>query len=448
MEDKGNKGIMTVKKDTIFALSSAYGKAGVSVFRISGPASLSILSKLTKGKKIIPNKMFYSGFYNPSNGELLDTGMAVFFKSPASYTGEDTVELFTHGSIAIVDILYNVLGTFKGTRLAEAGEFTKQAFLNGRLDLTQVEAVADLIEAQTESQRKLALKNANGEEAKLYSTWREKLVKILAWYEASIDFSDDEMPKDVIFKSDNLMKDLVIEMKKHIETVAVATRIKNGLNVAIIGKPNVGKSSLFNKIIGENKAIVSSIAGTTRDVIDASLDINGFKINLSDTAGLNEKTNDRIEKKGIAKANKIAKIADIKIYVVDSLKSIDNKKIDMDTIVILNKIDKKKSVDEVQKNIIPMSVKSGEGFDKFWRIFTSKIKEKMAVSNDITMSQQRYKTALSNCVMELEQAIKTEPIDLKVEHIRLATDEIGVITGQVYFNELLDEIFSHFCLGK
>lgn len=435
------------KKDTIYALSSAYGKAGVSVFRISGPMALPIIEKLTKGKKIIPNKMFYSGFYNPKNNELLDTGMAVFFKGPASYTGEDTVELFTHGSIAIVDVLYSVLNTFKDTRLAEPGEFTKQAFLNGRLDLTQVESIADLIEAQTESQRKLALKNANGEEAKLYKSWRDALVKILAWYEASIDFSEDEMPKDVIEKSDKKLVELVSEMNKHINTVNVATRIKNGLNVAIIGKPNVGKSSLFNKIIGENKAIVSSIAGTTRDVVDASIDIDGFKINLSDTAGLNEKTSDKIEKKGIKKANQIAKLADIKIYVVDNIKSIDEKKIDKDTIVILNKIDKKKNIDD-NKNIIPISVKSGENFDKFWKVFTKKIKEKMSFSNDITMSQQRYKIALSNCVSELNQAIKEQQIDLKAEHIRLATENIGNITGEVYFNELLDEIFSSFCLGK
>ena len=435
------------KKDTIYALSSAYGKAGVSVFRISGPIALPIIEKLTKGKKIIPNKMFYSGFYNPKNNELLDTGMAVFFKGPASYTGEDTVELFTHGSIAIVDVLYSVLNTFKDTRLAEPGEFTKQAFLNGRLDLTQVESIADLIEAQTESQRKLALKNANGEEAKLYKSWRNALVKILAWYEASIDFSEDEMPKDVIEKSDKKLVELVSEMNKHINTVNVATRIKNGLNVAIIGKPNVGKSSLFNKIIGENKAIVSSIAGTTRDVVDASIDIDGFKINLSDTAGLNEKTSDKIEKKGIKKANQIAKLADIKIYVVDNIKSIDEKKIDKDTIVILNKIDKKKNIDD-NKNIIPISVKSGENFDKFWKVFTKKIKEKMSFSNDITMSQQRYKIALSNCMSELNQAIKEQQIDLKAEHIRLATENIGNITGEVYFNELLDEIFSSFCLGK
>ncbi len=434
-------------KDTIFALSSAYGKAGVSVFRISGPASKEILTTLTHGKKFTPNKMFYTGIYNPKNDDLLDTCMAVFFKSPHSYTGEDTIELFTHGSIAIVDILYKVLGSFKNTRLATPGEFTKQAFLNGRLDLTQVESIADLIEAQTESQRKLALKNANGDEAKLYNQWRQELVKILAWYEASIDFSDDEMPKDVIEQSNKMLHDLINDMKKHISTSQIATRIKQGLNIAIIGKPNVGKSSLFNKIIGENKAIVSSIAGTTRDVIDATLDIEGFKVNLSDTAGLNEKTTDKIEKKGIQKANKIAKLADIKLYVIDNIKNLDYKKVDNDTIILLNKIDKKHNMN-IDKNIIPISVKTGENFNTFWKVLIKKIKEKMSFSNDITMSQQRYKEALNTTILELDNAIKTQQIDLKTEHIRLATETIGSITGEVYFNELLDEIFSTFCLGK
>lgn len=435
------------KQDTIFALSSAYGKAGVSVFRISGPASKDILKKLTQKKEIIANKMFYTGLYNPKNKELLDNSMAVFFKGPHSYTGEDTVELFTHGSIAIIDILYKVLGNFPNTRLAMPGEFTKRAFLNGRLDLTEVEAVADLIEAQTESQRKLALKTANGEEAKLYNTWRKKLVKILAWYEASIDFSEDEMPENVIEESNEMLKSLIKDMKKHIETSKITKRIKEGLSIVIIGKPNVGKSSLFNKIVGENKAIVSSIAGTTRDVIDTVLDIEGFKINLSDTAGLNEKTEDKIEKKGINKAKKIAKLSDIKIYMIDDMKKLDKKLIDKDTIILLNKIDKKRN-ENIDENIIQISVKTGENFDKFWKELLKKIKEKMKFSNDITMSQQRYKEALNIAIEELDESMKAKQIDLKAEHIRLATEAIGSITGEVYFNELLDEIFSTFCLGK
>lgn len=434
-------------KNTIFALSSAYGKAGVSVFRISGPSAYSILQTLSKDKKFQPNLMKFVNIFHPKTSLLLDSCMAVYFKGPASYTGEDTVELFTHGSIAVIDSIYEALSTFNEARIAEPGEFTKQAFLNGKLDLTQVEAVADLIDAETESQRMLALSNTNGELSKLYNSWRDELVKILAWCEASIDFSDDEMPKDVIKRNDEKLSKLLNEIKKHIKTSDNAKKIKQGLEVAIIGRPNVGKSSLFNKIIGENKAIVSSIAGTTRDVVDTSIDICGFKVNLSDTAGIREKTDDKIEKKGIKKALEKAKNADIKIYVIDNLKSFDKDKIDNDTIVLLNKIDKKK-FDNLPQNIIPLSVKNGENWNKFWSLFVKKIKSKMVNSSDATLTQQRYKNALSSCLNYLSLAMEEDEIDLKAENIRLAVDEIGSITGKVYFNELLDEIFSSFCLGK
>ena len=433
--------------NTIFALSSAYGKAGVSVFRISGESSYEILSTLSNGKKFQPNIMKFTNIYHPKSGILLDSCMAVFFKGPASYTGEDTVELYTHGSIAVIDSIYDALSQFKNARLAEKGEFTKKAFLNNKLDLTQVEAVADLIDAETESQRKLALSNTNGNASKLYNSWRERLVKILAWCEASIDFSDDEMPKDVVQKNDKDLQNLITEIEKHIETANSAQLIKQGLKVAIIGKSNVGKSSIFNKIIGENKAIVSNIAGTTRDIVDASLDIDGFKVNISDTAGLNEKTNDRIEKKGIKKAIDTAKKADIKIYMIDGIRSFNENMVDDDTIVLFNKIDKKQ-VDNMPKNIIPISVKSGENWNKFWNIFTKKIKSKMQNSADVTLTQQRYKNALNNCIEFLRMAIKEQEIDLKAENLRLASDEIGSITGKIYFNELLDKIFSSFCLGK
>ncbi|MBR1544383.1 MAG: tRNA uridine-5-carboxymethylaminomethyl(34) synthesis GTPase MnmE [Alphaproteobacteria bacterium] len=433
--------------NTIFALSSAYGKAGVSVFRISGPASYDILFKLSHGKNFEPNVTRFTNIYHPKTDVLLDSCMAVFFKGPASYTGEDTVELYTHGSIAVIDSIYEALSNFRTARIAEKGEFTKQAFLNNKLDLTQVEAIADLIEAETESQRRLALSNTNGEASKLYNSWREKLVKILAWCEASIDFSDDEMPKDVVEKNDNDLKKLIVEIEKHIKTASSAQLIKQGLKVAIIGKPNVGKSSIFNKIIGENKAIVSNIAGTTRDIVDASLDIEGFKVNISDTSGLNEKTNDKIEKKGIKKALDIASKADIKIYMIDGIRSFDEKKVDEDTIVLFNKIDKKQN-QNLPKYIIPASVKTGENWNKFWNVFIKRIKSKMQNSSDVTLTQQRYKNALNNCIEFLKVAIKEEQIDLKAENLRLASDEIGNITGKIYFNELLDNIFSSFCLGK
>ena len=435
------------KKNTIFALSSAYGKAGVSVFRISGPDALDILKKLSKKKKFTPNVIQYSDIYHPLTNELLDSCMVVFFKAPKSYTGEDTVELFTHGSIAVIDAVYDALSKFETARIAEPGEFTKRAFLNDKLDLTQVEAISDLIEAETESQRKLALNNTNGQLSKLYNLWRDKLVKILAWYEASIDFSDDEMPINVIDQNNKNLEDVINEIEKHIKTSSVAQLIKYGLDIAIIGKPNVGKSSLFNKIIGQNKAIVSNIAGTTRDVIDAIIDVDGFKINLSDTAGLNSKTNDKIEKKGIKKALEKAKKADIKIYVIDNLKSFNSKQVDKDTIVLLNKIDKK-SYKKIPDGILPISVKDNSNWKKFWNLLTFKIKEKMEMSSDATLTQQRYKNTLESVLMFLKTALTEQEIDLKVENLRLATDAIGSITGKVYFNELLDEIFSSFCLGK
>ena len=435
------------KKNTIFALSSAYGKAGVSVFRISGPDALDILKKLSKKKKFTPNVMQYSDIYHPLTNELLDSCMVVFFKAPKSYTGEDTVELFTHGSIAVIDAVYDALSKFETARIAEPGEFTKRAFLNDKLDLTQVEAISDLIEAETESQRKLALNNTNGQLSKLYNLWRDKLVKILAWYEASIDFSDDEMPINVIDQNNKNLEDVINEIEKHIKTSSVAQLIKYGLDIAIIGKPNVGKSSLFNKIIGQNKAIVSNIAGTTRDVIDAIIDVDGFKVNLSDTAGLNSKTNDKIEKKGIKKALEKAKKADIKIYVIDNLKSFDSKQVDKDTIVLLNKIDKK-SYKKIPDGTLPISVKDNSNWKKFWNLLTFKIKEKMEMSSDATLTQQRYKNTLESVLMFLKTALTEQEIDLKVENLRLATNAIGSITGKVYFNELLDEIFSSFCLGK
>ncbi len=433
--------------NTIFALSSAYGKAGVSVFRISGPESYNILSELSHGKSFKPNVVKFTNIYNPKSKILLDSCMAVFFKGPASYTGEDTVELYTHGSIAVIDSIYEALSLFKKAKIAENGEFTKQAFLNNKLDLTQVEAIADLIDAETKSQQQLALSNTNGELSKLYNSWREKLVKILAWCEASIDFSDDEMPKNIIEKNDDELKILIKEIENHIKTATSAQLIKQGLKVAIIGKPNVGKSSIFNKIIGENKAIVSNIAGTTRDIVDASLDINGFKVNISDTAGLNEKTNDKIEKKGIKKALDIAAKADIKIYMIDGIRSVDKNKIDDDTIVVFNKIDKKQIL-SLPKYIIPISVKNGTNWEKFWNTFIKKIKLKMENHSDATLTQQRYKNALANCISFLKEAIKENEIDLKAENIRLASAEIGKITGKIYFNELLDKIFSSFCLGK
>ena len=434
--------------NTIYALSSAYGKAGVSIFRISGKNSYKILQKITKKKEFIPNKMIFSSMYHPKTGDLIDQGMVVFFKGPNSYTGEDTVELFIHGSIAVINSIYDALYYFSCARIATPGEFTKQAFLNNKIDLTEVEAISDLIDAETLSQQKLALSNINGISSKLYNKWRDELVKILAWYEASIDFQEDEIPENILAINDKKLRTFVKEMKEHVKTSSIAKKIKYGLNVAIIGKPNVGKSSLFNKLLGENKAIVSNIAGTTRDVIEAAIDIDGFKINIADTAGLNKNTKDKIEKIGIEKAIEYTKNADLKIYVTDNEKDILNITTDENSIVVLNKIDTLKNVKIDKLNLVTISVKTGKNWNDFIKLLKEKIHNHFNLSDDITLTQTRYKTAINNCINYLNIAIKENNIDLKTEDIRLACNEIGVITGKIYFNELLDNIFSNFCLGK
>jgi tRNA modification GTPase len=425
--------------DTIFALGSAYGKAGVSVFRISGPGAEDILRKLARGKKFKPREMAFAKIYS-KGGELIDSAMAAFFKAPHSYTGEDTAELFTHGSTAVIDAMYKALGEFKGARIAEPGEFTKRAFLNGKLDLAQVEAVADLIDAQTEAQRRQALRGLDGESSRLYEKWRGELVQILAYAEAAIDFSEDEMPTRVVAENEARLKNLAAQIKAHLKGAAAARMLCGGIDVAIVGKPNAGKSSLFNKILGMNRAIVSPKAGTTRDVIEASLDIGGFKINLMDTAGLSEKTADAIEKKGIAKARKTAKAADIKILVIDSAR--DNT--DGADIVAFNKADRKKA----PAGMLAVSAKTGQGVDRLLELLAAKIKEKAGAAPDTALSHERHKKALENCTAYLDEALKEPQPDLKAEALRAATNELASITGAVYFNELLDEIFSRFCLGK
>ncbi|MDR1476823.1 MAG: tRNA uridine-5-carboxymethylaminomethyl(34) synthesis GTPase MnmE [Rickettsiales bacterium] len=430
--------------DTIFALSSAYGKAGVAAFRISGPRAGTILDILSGGRKFVPNEIQFAKFRD-KRGEAIDNGMAVFMRAPNSYTGEDTAEIFTHGGVAVIEATYRVLAEFEGARIAEPGEFTKRAFLNGKLDLTQVEAVADLVDAQTEAQRKQAMRGVDGEQSKLYGKWRGELVKILAHAEAVIDFAEDEMPENVERENERAMRTLLAEIKAHVKGAETARMIRHGIDVAIIGRTNAGKSSLFNRMLGMERAIVSPHAGTTRDIIEASLDVAGFKVNLSDTAGLNERASGAVEKKGIANAKRIARDADIKILVIDGARG----KIaaEADTIVAFNKIDRK-GAGEVPAGTIGISAKTGKGIDGLWKILEEKIKEKAGAMADAALARERHKKALENCALHLGAALREPQADIKAEEIRAATNALGQITGAVYFNELLDEIFSRFCIGK
>ncbi|MDR0367341.1 MAG: tRNA uridine-5-carboxymethylaminomethyl(34) synthesis GTPase MnmE, partial [Rickettsiales bacterium] len=385
-----------MKADTIYALSSAPGKAGVAVFRISGPESGEMLVRLTRRKKLSPNRLEFARIF-AADGLVLDEGMRVFFKAPHSYTGEDSAEIHTHGGIAVTGAMYEALRD-AGGRLARPGEFTRRAFENGKLDLSRVRAAADLIDAETESQRIAALRNLDGEAARLYKKWREELLEALAFCEASIDFSEDELPLDIDGAVRARLCPLLGEMRAHIATAAVARRIGEGVKIAIFGRPNVGKSSLFNRITGSAKALVSSVPGTTRDVLEAVLDIGGAKAVLSDTAGIRDRASGKIEKEGIRRAVAAAKKADIKIFVADSAAEISRRRADPDiagAMIVLNKSDRR-GAGNIPDGAFALSAKTGAGFLQFMRALGERARALAEAPRDTAMADFRARTRLAS----------------------------------------------------
>ena len=468
--------------DSIYALGSAYGKAGVSLFRVSGLKDivLSVVEKMTdvNVEKILtkPRHLFFTNLYNPVDRTLIDSVLISYFKAPNSFTGEDVLEIHTHGSIAVIKAVLNALSCIDGLRLAERGEFTKRAFFNGKMDLLQVEGLADLIEAKTEAARKQAVRQMGGAFTDALNVMRDDLLKASSLIEAQIDFLDDDFnsvdenaTSDEIQHHVVLLIDNILNKAQNLLNNNSGFLIRAGISVAVIGKPNVGKSSLFNLIVGEDRSIISSVAGTTRDVVDASVDIDGVLVEFADTAGLHE-TSDEIESEGINRALKMLQNADVKIAVFDCSDlsddfGFDKNVIDENTIIVFNKIDllednsnlnlidflKKNNVSFNPDNVCYLSVKSGYGFDLFMNKLKSVIKNKTDVSDDVVITQERHKIALENIVSYLKSALLVSDkrvSDLQAENIKLACNEIGKLTGKIYFNELLDNIFSGFCIGK
>ncbi|MFP3035036.1 MAG: tRNA uridine-5-carboxymethylaminomethyl(34) synthesis GTPase MnmE [Candidatus Tisiphia sp.] len=307
--------------ETIFAQSSKPGKAGVAVFRISGPKSLFALKHLLKNNNIefVPRIMYCKKLINPKNQELIDDAVVAYFQAPASFTGEDVVEIYTHGSIAIAVMLSEALLTIDGLRIAEPGEFTRRAFLNGKFDLTAAEGIADLIEAETVWQHRQALKQVGGELEELYNGWRQTLLTIIGLLEAYIDFPDEDIPQEILNRVMTISADLKYAIIKHLNDNRRGELLRTGIKLTILGTPNVGKSSLLNFLMQRDVAIVSNIEGTTRDIIEGHLDIGGYPIILQDTAGIRS-SNDLIELEGIKRAIESAKMADIKIIMLDAIK--------------------------------------------------------------------------------------------------------------------------------
>jgi len=435
--------------DTIFALSSASGFAGVAVVRISGPKALDVAEKLAGLKNPKPR---YAHFVTLTHkNKIIDKALLIYFKAPSSFTGEDVVEIQCHGSRAVLKALFSILSDISGCRMAEAGEFTRRAVYNNKMDLTAAEGLIDLIHAETEAQRAAAVRQMGGTLQKLYDGWREELVKTMAYVEAFIDFPDEEIPPEQAQKIADRIKDIRLRIQKHLaDDNGVGQRLKDGFQIAIVGAPNVGKSSLLNAITRTDKAIVSDIAGTTRDVIEVHLDVSGYPVILADTAGL-RKTRGVIEGQGVQKAIRKALDSDLLLAVgsAENYPRLDEKTQDLVkkhpcSLVVWNKTDKK----PVPATALSVCAKTGQGVEVLMARIRQRVEDKMSCSSAALVTQLRYKTALKECDAALMRAQVTDVLELKAEELRLAARALGKITGFVRTEELLDVIFSSFCIGK
>lgn len=451
--------------DSIFAQSSGRGKAGVAVFRISGPNSLEILRQLSINSAYPIHRSAAVRKIFSAKKELIDYAMVIYFKGPNSFTGEDVVEIHTHGSIAVIKILTDTLLATGLTRLAEPGEFARRAFLNGKMDLTSAEGLADLIESETVMQHKQALRQMSGELEELYSSWRSMLLAIISLLEAFIDFPEEEIPEALLMDVECDIASMISALNRHLNDNRRGERLRNGLMLTILGSPNVGKSSLLNFLAKREISIVSNIAGTTRDVIESHLDIGGYPIIISDTAGLRRDSSDEIENEGIKRALKAAEIADIKIIMLDSC-NISNTDpeildlIDIYTILLINKIDLNLDImDQFTSSVllkakkldIPIlfvSIKEKIGLEDILISLESLASNIAMPSESASITRSRHRHEITNALEALKQCNIRGDIVLATEDIRMAIRYMSILTGKIEIDEILGEIFSKFCIGK
>jgi len=442
---------------TIYALSSGSGISGIAVIRVSGKKTAEVIKKLTGAKLPRPRVATLKKLNKNGGKETIDEGVVIWFPAPNSYTGEDLAEFHVHGSRAVINAMHSAISKIKNCRLAEPGEFTKRAFQNGRINLLKAESIADLISSETEIQRKQAIKIMSGKSADAYNSWRKKLLKILSHVEAKIDFPDEDLPKKIIKEIRKTSNIVLKEIKKKLNDQKVGERIREGFKIAIIGPPNSGKSSLLNYLSKRDVAIVSEIAGTTRDVIETHLNLDGYPVIVSDTAGIRSSKNE-IEKKGIKIALKRAEDADLKLVIVPA-KNVDfttvlKELLRKNAILVVNKSDllKRKLNSKFKKyEHILISIKKESNLNKLIFKIKSKLKNKFTTTEDILITRERHRQNLINCVQHLEKFQKkksAQDFDKAAEDLRLATRHLGMIVGKVDVEELLGSIFNDFCIGK
>lgn len=447
-----------VTPQTIYALSSAPGRAGIAVIRLSGPEAGDAVAALTGGE-LPPPRVASLRKLKDAEGALIDEAIVLWFEGPQSFTGEDVAELHVHGGRAVLAALFDALAAIPGLRLAEPGEFSRRAFEHGRFDLTEAEALGDLIDAETDAQRKQALRQMQGGLSVLYEGWRAKLTHALAHLEADIDFSDEDLPEGVAAEVRPQVARLREEIAGHLADNRRGERLRDGVMVAILGAPNVGKSSLLNALAKRDAAIVSEIPGTTRDVIEVHLDLGGYPVVLADTAGLRESA-DSIESEGVRRALKRAEAADLKLVVLDATAKAVPKDtqalIDKDALVVANKIDAASIPSGYEINgrpVLPISVRGNTGMKTLLDALEKEVVTRIGLTGSAGITRARHREALTDCVAALDRfltgnARNNQAPELAAEDIRLASRALGRITGRIGVEDLLDVIFRDFCIGK
>ena len=433
---------------TVFALSTARGRSAIAVFRVSGPAAGAALERLTGRALPEPRRAVRVGIRDPGTGEEIDDGLALWFPGPASYTGEDVAELHVHGGRAVIEAVGLALGRL-GLDPAGPGDFTRRAFAAGKLDLTQVEAIADLVDAETEAQRRQARRQAGGALAELYEGWRGELIGALAHLEAYIDFPDEDLPPDGEAAIAGAVDALARDVARHLADARRGERLRDGVQVAVIGPPNVGKSSLVNALARREVAIVAPEAGTTRDAIEVHLDLGGLPATVIDTAGLRAAAG-AVEEEGIRRARARADDADLRLVMLDARTPVPDpalaRLIDEDALLVLNKTDLRAAPPPA--GAIAVSVRTGQGMDALIARLADCVAARAASGAAPAPTRLRHRLALDSCLAALERARSQTVAELRAEDLRAAAAALGRLTGRVGVEDVLDAIFRDFCIGK
>jgi tRNA modification GTPase len=440
--------------ETIYAPSTLIGKSGVTVVRISGPESRAALHAILDGAELpAPRRASLRRLVSPNDGALLDRAIVLWLPAPASFTGEDMAELHLHGGRAVAHAVLAALARVPGLRLAEPGEFARRAFEAGRLDLTEVEAIADLVAAETEAQRRQALRQMEGALGALVETWRERLIALLAQVEAVLDFPEEGLPPELESRIAAATAELRSEIGCELDDNRRGERLRAGYSVAILGAPNVGKSSLLNWLARREAAIVATTAGTTRDVIEVDLDLGGYPVALADTAGLRD-SDDPVESEGIRRARARAEAADLKLVLFDASAPPDAASLtllDERTIAVANKSDLARSGPHAKlpADALPVSVATGAGLDRLLALLEERVRDSLAPAADApALTRARHRSALKEARAELAEAARQPELELRAENLRLAARALGRVTGRIEVEEVLDRLFREFCIGK